>query len=154
VLAVALYDSNRGSARAQRDHTNSGTLLLAKRSLIAVVDDDESMRQALSALLSSLGYAVAAFESGERFLTSDRRQNFACLIADVQMPLMTGPELHARLIASGDPIPIVFITAHPDPAIRSRAFQSGAKGYLIKPFSQDDLVACVNSALDAGGNQE
>ena len=101
-------------------------------------------------MLSSFGYTVADFESAAHFLGSDRRQSTACLIADVQMPAMTGLELHARLIASGDPIPVVFITAHPDPIVQNRAVKGGAKGFLIKPFSQDDLIACVNSALAAG----
>ena len=122
---------------------------MAQRTLIAIVDDDDSMRQALTALLSSFGYTVADFESAAHFLSSDRRQSTACLIADVQMPVMTGLELHSRLIAAGDPIPVVFITAHPDPIIQSRAVRGGAKGFLIKPFSQDDLLSCLNSALSS-----
>lgn len=120
---------------------------MANRSLIAVVDDDEFMRQALSALLSSFGYPVADFEGAEAFLRSDQRRSTACLIADVQMPIMTGLDLQARLLAAGDRIPVIFITAHPDPIIENRAIRNGAKGFLIKPFSQDDLIASVNSAL-------
>jgi FixJ family two-component response regulator len=116
--------------------------------VIAVVDDDESVREALTGLMKSLGYRAAAFRSAEDFLNSKRRRGAACLIADVQMPGMTGPELHDRLVASGEPIPTVLITAYPDETARARALRAGVKGYLTKPFNADDLLECIRSALD------
>jgi FixJ family two-component response regulator len=115
--------------------------------VIAVVDDDESVREALTGLMRSLGYRAAAFQSAEDFLNSKQRGRAACLIADVQMPGMTGPELHDQLVASGDSIPTILITAYPDEAVRARALQAGVRCYLTKPFSEDDLLACINSAV-------
>ena len=122
--------------------------------MIAVVDDDQSVREALTGLMKSLGYRAAAFRSAEDFLNSKRRRGAACLIADVQMPGMTGFELHNRLVASGQPTPTILITAFPDEGARQRALQAGVIGYLAKPFSEDDLLACIRSSLgrrEAGG---
>ena len=88
-----------------------------------------------------------AFECAEDLLKSRRRRNVSCLIADVQMPGMTGIELHNRLVASGEPIPTVLITAFPDEGSRERALQAGVIGYLTKPFSEADLLACIRSNL-------
>ncbi|HKN26464.1 MAG TPA: response regulator [Roseiarcus sp.] len=117
--------------------------------VIAVVDDDESVREALTGLMKSLGYRAVAFQSAEDFLKSKRRRSAACLIADVQMPGMTGPELHDRLVVSGEPIPTILITAYPDETARARALRAGVKGYLAKPFSEGDLLECIRSALDS-----
>ena len=119
---------------------------LLKRSVIAVVDDDESVREAVAGLIKSLGYVAIAFERAEDFLNSDSGR-VAVLIADVQMPGMTGPELHSRLVASGRPIPTILITAYPDKLVRTRALQSGVKCYLAKPFREEDLLDCIQSAL-------
>ena len=116
--------------------------------VVAIVDDDRSVREALTALIKSLGYHAAAFQSAEDFLDPTQGLRAACLIADVQMPGMTGPELHGRLVASGKPVPTILITAFPDETVRTRALQSGVTGYLTKPFSEDDLLACLHSALD------
>ena len=117
--------------------------------LIAIVDDDASVREALTGLLKSFGRPAIAFERAEDFLNSDQRRAASCLIADVQMPEMTGPELYNRLVASGDPIPTIFITAYPDPISRTRALQNGAICYLSKPFLQDDFLACIDLAISA-----
>jgi FixJ family two-component response regulator len=122
---------------------------LPKKIVIAVVDDDQSVREALTGLMKSLGYRAVAFESATDFLNSNRRHGAACLIADVQMPGMTGPELHDRLVASGKPIPTILITAYPDEAVRARALRAGVKCYLTKPFNEDDLLECLRSALDS-----
>lgn len=122
---------------------------MPKNWVIAVVDDDASFREALAALLRSLDYVAIAFERAEDFLNSDRRRDTACLIADVQMPGMTGPELHDRLIVSGEPIPTIFITAYPDATTRARALQNGAICYLTKPFLEDDFLACIDMAIEA-----
>jgi FixJ family two-component response regulator len=115
--------------------------------VIAIVDDDHSVREALTSLVRSLGYVAVAFECAEDLLKSKRRRGLSCLIADVQMPGMTGVELHNRLVASGEPIPTVLITAFPDERSRERALQAGVIGYLTKPFSEDDLLACIRSTL-------
>jgi FixJ family two-component response regulator len=122
--------------------------------VIAVVDDDESVREALTGLMKSLGYRAVAFQSAEDFLNSKRRRGAACLIADVQMPGMTGPELHDRLIASGEAIPTILITAYPDDRVRARALRAGVRGYLTKPFSEVDLLECIRSALDSDAAEE
>ena len=120
---------------------------MAKKAVIAIVDDDESVREALTGLIRSLGYVAMAFESGEALLKSKRQRSLSCVIADVQMPGMTGPELHHRLAASGRPVPTIFITAYPDERARERALQAGVIGYLTKPFDEDDLLACIRPIL-------
>ncbi|HUB15867.1 MAG TPA: response regulator, partial [Acetobacteraceae bacterium] len=122
---------------------------LPKEIIVAIVDDDESVREALAGLMKSLGFRAKAFASAEDFLHSEERENTGCLIADVQMPGMTGPELHDRLTASGQPVPTILITAYPDERLRARALQAGVMGYLTKPFGETELLACVRSALDS-----
>ena len=129
---------------------------MAKKLVIAVLDDDASVRAALSRFLKSLGYQAIAFERAEDFLSSDQRRSTACLIADVQMPGMTGLELHSRLVASGEPIPTILITAYPDSAARARALQNGVVCYLPKPFLDDDLLTCIELVVgspDANGQK-
>jgi FixJ family two-component response regulator len=121
---------------------------LPEQVVIAVVDDDESVREALAGLMKSLGYRATVFPSAEDFLNSEGRDSTACLIADVQMPGMTGPELYERLAASGQPIPTILITAYPDERVKARALQAGVMCYLTKPFGENDLLACLQSALD------
>jgi FixJ family two-component response regulator len=115
--------------------------------VIAIVDDDNSVREALTSLVRSLGYAAIAFDCAEDLLKSRRRRNVSVVIADVQMPGMTGFELYTRLSASAKPIPTVLITAYPDDGARERALAAGVIGYLGKPFDEHDLLACVRSAL-------
>jgi FixJ family two-component response regulator len=118
--------------------------------VIAIVDDDRSVREALTSLVRSLGYDAIAFKCAEDLLNSKRRRSVACVIAGVQMPGMTGFELHQRLSASAEPIPTVLITAYPDDGARERALSAGVIGYLSKPFDENDLLACVRSALVTG----
>ena len=120
---------------------------MRKKILIAAVDDDESVREGLIGLMKSLGYRVMAFPSAEEFLNSNRDDGPACLIADVQMPGMTGLELHNRLVASGKTIPTILITAYPDEQVRANALKAGVTCYLTKPFSGHDLLGCIRSAL-------
>ena len=127
---------------------------LPKRNLIAVVDDDGSMREAVTGLLKSFGYDAVAFERAEDFLSSSQRRRVACLIADVQMPRMTGPDLHGQLVASGEPIPTILITAYPDPVVRTRALQAGVNCYLTKPFRDEELLGCIRSALDLSASDD
>jgi FixJ family two-component response regulator len=106
--------------------------------------------EGLTGLLKSLGYRPVAFPSAEDFLNSRQGHGAACLIADVQMPGMTGPELYDRLVACGEPVPTILVTAYPDEAARARALRAGVKGYLAKPFREDDLLGCIHSALGSG----
>jgi FixJ family two-component response regulator len=115
--------------------------------LISIVDDDDSMREAIKGLMRSLGYSVEAIASPQEFLASRHVRRTSCLIADMQMPGMTGLELHQRLSASARPIPTILITAYPDNGVRERALAAGVIGYLSKPFEQDDLLACIRAAL-------
>jgi FixJ family two-component response regulator len=118
------------------------------RPLISVVDDDGSMREAIRGLIKSMGYAVEAFASAEEFLDSRKVLRTACLIADVQMPGMTGLGLHRRLMASGNTIPTILITAYPSDSVRERALGDGVVCYLSKPFDENDLLACIRSSLN------
>jgi FixJ family two-component response regulator len=124
---------------------NSGSKL-SRTAGIAIVDDDYSVREALTSLVRSLGYTAMAFECADDLLKANRRR-VSCVIADVQMPGMTGLELYNRLVASGDPIPTILITAFPDERARQHALQAGVNCYLLKPFGEDELLACIRSIL-------
>ena len=118
-----------------------------KRLLVSVVDDDESVRESLPDLLGEFGFAAKAFSSAEDFLESDCVGGTRCLILDVAMPGMSGLDLQQELKQRGQPIPIVFITAQADEAVRARALEQGAAECLFKPFSDTALLAAVNAAL-------
>ena len=115
---------------------------------ISVVDDDESVGEALNSLLTSVGFRVEVFNSAEDFLNSARLTDSACLIADVRMPGMNGLELQRSLNAARSPVPIVFISAHDDGEARSRALEAGAVDFLKKPFSEDALLDAIKRALE------
>ena len=119
------------------------------RFLVAVIDDDESVRESLPDLLRESGYAVQAFASAEDFLASGDLGLTRCLILDVAMPGMSGPELQRELQRRGKAIPVVFITAHGDETIRPRLLAQGAVDCLFKPFSATALLAAISSALRA-----
>ena len=122
---------------------------MANRSLISVVDDDESVRESIVGLMRSVGFEVRAFASAEEFLNSDLSDP-DCLILDVRMPGMDGIELHGHLLASHREIPVIFITAHgSEEELRSRALANGAVDYLIKPLSEDELLSAVHRALSS-----
>jgi FixJ family two-component response regulator len=116
-------------------------------SLVAVVDDDESVRESLPDLLREFGYAVRAFSSAEGFLASDCVGQTRCLILDVAMPGMSGPDLQRELRRRRQEIPIVFITAHQDETVRPRLLQQGAVECLFKPFSETALLTALHTAL-------
>jgi FixJ family two-component response regulator len=118
--------------------------------LVSVVDDDESVRESLPDLLKEFGFRVNAFSSAQEFLQSDSIGATRCLILDVAMPGMTGPELHRELVRRGQPIPTIFITAHKDEAVRPRLIEQGAVDCLFKPFSDAALQAALTSALRSG----
>lgn len=120
---------------------------MQERPLVAVVDDDPSIRRATQNLLEAAGFSTAAFDSGQSFLMSKRRHDASCLVTDMRMPGMTGLELFLELVALGNRLPTVLITAFPEDAVRSRARKAGIHCYLGKPFSPEKLCECVRSAL-------
>jgi FixJ family two-component response regulator len=120
------------------------------KNLISVVDDDESIRRTTTLLIESFGFRAAAFESAEGFLESGQLHDTSCLILDVQMPGMNGFELQSKLAAAGYGIPIIFITGYDDKESRGRAMQAGAVAFLGKPFSDEQLLQTVRSALGHG----
>ena len=117
--------------------------------LIAVVDDDEAIREAIQSLLRSVGFRAEVFASAEDFLQSDHLQDTACLIVDMRMPRMNGLELQWQLAAANCPIPLIFITAHGDEETRARALRAGAVAFLDKPFSDDVVLSAVQAALQS-----
>lgn len=118
---------------------------MPKTPMIAIVDDDEGVRTSLASLVRSLGYDVCTYESGADFLLDSR--NPECMIADIQMPAMTGDEMQARLVASGRRFPIIFMTAFPTESVRERVMAAGARCYLSKPASGDDIIRYLEEAL-------
>ena len=114
---------------------------------VAVVDDDESVRESLGGLFRSVGFGARAFASAAAFLQSDDLAKTDCVILDVRMPGMGGLELQRSLAASHPDVPVIFITAHDDARTRSQALSGGAVGYLIKPFSEEALLDAVRGAL-------
>lgn len=122
-------------------------IMRATHSLVSVVDDDESVRESLPDLLRELGFAVQAFSSAEEFLASNYVDKTNCLILDVAMPGMTGPDLQRELKLRRQEIPIVFITARKDETIRPLLIELGAVDCLFKPFSDTALLAALNVAL-------
>jgi FixJ family two-component response regulator len=117
------------------------------RSLVSVVDDDESVRESLPDLLGEFGFAARAFSSAKEFLASDCVEQTKCLILDLAMPGMTGPDLQRELKLRRQPIPIVFITAHRDETVRKRMLERGAVECLFKPFSDTALLEALNAAV-------
>src|SRR6267142_3573013 len=115
--------------------------------LVSVVDDDESVRESLPDLLRELGFVVQAFASAEQVLASDCVDQTKWLLLDVAMPGMTGPDLQRELTQRGQEIPIVYITAHKDEAVRPRLLEQGAVECVFKPFSDTALLEAVNAAL-------
>jgi FixJ family two-component response regulator len=123
---------------------------MIKRALVSVVDDDESVRESLPDLLREFGYAARAFSSAEEFLASDCIGQTKCLILDIAMPGMTGPDLQRELTRRQYEIPVVFVTAHADEAVRPQLLDQGAVECLFKPFSDTALLKALNDALRAG----
>jgi FixJ family two-component response regulator len=115
--------------------------------LISIIDDDESVREALCGLVSSVGFAARTFASAEEFVKSDQLGNADCLILDVCMPGMSGIELQRQLVADHCDVPVIFITAHGDEGMRAQALKSGAEAVLIKPFSEEALLNAIHVAL-------
>ena len=117
------------------------------RNFISVVDDDESVRRTTTRLIESFGFRAAAFESAETFLRSRLRDDTSCLIVDVQMSGMNGLQLQSHLAAQGSGIPVIFITSYDERESRRRAMEAGAIAFLGKPFSDEQLLEAIRSAL-------
>ena len=120
----------------------------AKSKIVAIVDDDESVRRALQGLLKAVGLQAKAFASAEEFLDSGQQHNTGCLVTDIRMPGMSGLDLQARLNSQNCRIPTIFITAHGDANMRLQALRAGAVEFLAKPFSDDVLLENVRAALE------
>jgi len=118
-----------------------------QRPLVAVVDDDESVRESLPDLLGEFGFDSKVFQSAEEFLVSASVGRTKCLVLDIAMPGMTGFDLQQELKVRGQSIPIIFITAQKDDTVRTRALKQGAVGFLAKPFSDTALLSALNTAL-------
>ena len=121
--------------------------MASKKPVVAIVDDDEAVREGLADLIRSLGYVALVFAGGEEFWASSQRERVSLLISDVQMPGMSGLELYEKIAASKKPIPTIFITAYPKEDARQRAVEAGAICYLKKPFAEQELRTCIQTAL-------
>src|ERR1700674_2223643 len=124
-----------------------GKAALSKLPLVAIIDDDASVRATTDSLVRSLGYIVNTFASAEEFLRSNRLDDLSCVIADVQMPGMSGVELQTHLLTQGYRVPFIFVTAFPDEGGRAQALRAGAIWYLTKPFDGESLVQGLQAAL-------
>jgi FixJ family two-component response regulator len=125
---------------------------LSKAPKISVIDDDDLVREAIESLLQSLGYEVDTFASAADYLASNRVHNYSCIIADVQMPGMTGIDLQERLISEGFCTPIIFMSAHPEGLAR-RATEAGAVGFLCKPLKAEPLIEYLAKALKSKSDE-
>jgi FixJ family two-component response regulator len=124
---------------------------LSNPPVISIIDDDVSVRAATYNLVRSLGYVVHTFASAEEFLQSPHLHETSCIVADVQMPTMSGLELQAQLLAGGHRMPFIFITAFSSENARARALKAGASCFLTKPFSGEALINCLDAALREHG---
>jgi FixJ family two-component response regulator len=119
------------------------------QALIAIVDDDESVREATKTFVRSLGHQASTFASAEEFLKSEQVHDTSCLITDVQMPGLSGIDLQDHLVARGHSIPTIFMTGYPDVSVQARAMKAGAVGFLKKPLNPDHFIGCIEKALKA-----
>jgi FixJ family two-component response regulator len=140
-------DGRRQNGASSTEGTRDEGLLMRERSLVSVVDDDESVRESLPDLLRQFGFSAQAFSSAEAFLASEVVNETSCLILDVAMPGMSGPDLQEELIRRRQGIPIVFITANGDKTVRPRLLAQGAAECLFKPFSEAALLDALHAAL-------
>jgi len=120
---------------------------MSKLTLISIVEDDQPFRDSMTKLMTALGYAVEAFPSAANFLASPLLEQTACLVADVNMPGMTGPELYRHLVKEGYAIPTILVTAYPDDTVRTLALNDGVLCYLSKPVDDHHLEECLRVAL-------
>jgi FixJ family two-component response regulator len=121
---------------------------LSKTGLIAIVDDDEPLREALGSILKAAGFVIDTFGSAEEFFDSPQRNNTSCLILDVRLPGMSGIELQRRLLDANCEVPVIFVTAHGDGSLRDLVMKAGAAGFLNKPVRSDALLREIHAALE------
>jgi FixJ family two-component response regulator len=114
---------------------------------ISIIDDDDAVREATKGLLRSLGYLAVAFASAEAFLNSEEVAETSCVISDIKMPGMGGVALQTRLLQEGYKLPFIFMTAFPDETTKERVLAAGACGYLLKPYQEQSLIHCIQTAL-------
>ena len=122
--------------------------IVSKPAVISIIDDDLMVRESTADLIISLGYQALTFDSGEQFLASGCLKDTACIITDLHMPGLNGLDLQSRLLAEGHRTPIIFITAYPNEAARSRALTAGAVAFLSKPFEESALISSLETALE------
>ena len=122
--------------------------------LVAVIDDDRSVRESSESLIRSAGFAVRVFDSAEQFLNSPYLPKAACLVLDVRMPGMSGPELRRNLLSEGYELPVIFITAAADEEAKARELTNGAVAYLTKPFDEEELLSAIDSALKSDSKRD
>jgi len=118
--------------------------------IVSIIDDDQDVRQAVQRLMRSRGFATRTFASAEEFLRSPSLHETACVLTDIQMPGMTGIDLHDVMLKQGPRLPVIFLTAFPDDRTEKRALQAGALGFLTKPFDARTLVSLVDTAVQSG----
>ena len=143
----ASFSLFRAADQRQEQFTRNEERVIDNQSVVAVVDDSESVRESLPDLLEQFGFVVEAFASAEAFLDSGAISKTSCLILDVGLPGMSGPDLQQELIRRGHALPIVFITAQGDASLRPRLLAAGAVACLFKPFSDTALLDALNTAL-------
>jgi FixJ family two-component response regulator len=131
-----------------------GGATMLNRTLISIIDDDQPYRESMQRLIMLLGYTVEAFPSAADFLASPVLAETACLLTDVNMPGMTGVELHRHLVDAGYAIPTILVTAFPDDVVRDQVLKDGVVCYLSKPVDDDYLERCLRSALQPGASIE
>ena len=122
--------------------------------LVAVIDDDHSVRESSESLIRSAGFAVRVFDSAEQFLNSPYLRKTACLVLDVRMPGMSGPELRRKLLSEGYEVPVIFITAAADEETKARELANGAVAYLTKPFDEQELLPAIDRALKSDSKRD
>jgi FixJ family two-component response regulator len=127
---------------------------LLKTGVIAIVDDDEPLREALGSVLKAAGFVTDTFASAEEFLDSPQRSKTRCLILDVRLPGMSGVELQRRLLDANCEVPVIFVTAHGDASLRDLVMKAGAAGFLNKPVRSDALLREINAALEKSGSDQ
>jgi FixJ family two-component response regulator len=126
---------------------------LPRTDVIAIVDDDEPLREALGSVLKAAGFPIDTFASAEDFLDSPQLGSTICLILDVRLPGMSGIELQRRLLDANSSVPIIFVTAHADASVRDLVMKAGAAGFLNKPVRRDALLKEINAAIDKNSDK-
>jgi FixJ family two-component response regulator len=147
VTCVGLWRSAASGVFPAAEPTTGETHSMPRIPFIAIVDDDDALRNSLDNLIRSVGFRAQGFSSAEAFLSSNQSHETACLILDVRMPGMNGLELQRQIVAANWQIPIIFITSHEDDDARARALEAGAVAFLYKPCREEDLLNAIDAAL-------